>query len=260
MGSGVGKGQETRRATRYGTVQIPVLQNRSWPPPDPFLFFDSKGKAMSTTVQKDYLLTPYRILDLTGEHGLMCGKVLGDFGAEVIIVEPPGGHPARSIGPFYKDERHPEKSLFWFAFNTSKKSITLDIMHSEGQQLLKELVRQTDIVVESFAPGYLDDLGLSYATLSAIKPDLIFTSITPFGQTGPRSNWKGTDLTLQARSGMQYLLGDPDRAPVRISVPCLPLKEVLKQPMPHCLRCFIEIALVRDSTLMWRCSRLVCGR
>ena len=179
---------------------------------------------MNTANQKDYLLTPYRILDLTGEHGLMCGKVLGDFGAEVIIVEPPGGHPARSIGPFYKDERHPEKSLFWFAFNTSKKSITLDIMHSEGQQLLKELVRQTDIIVESFAPGYLDDLGLSYATLSAIKPDLIFTSITPFGQTGPRRNWKGTDLTLQARSGMQYLLGDPDRAPVRISVPMLATK------------------------------------
>ena len=179
---------------------------------------------MSTANQKDYLLSPYRILDLTGEHGLMCGKVLGDFGAEVIIVEPPGGHPARAIGPFYKDEVHPEKSLFWFAFNTSKKSVTLDITRSEGQTLLKELVRETDIVVESFAPGYLDSLALGHASLSATKPDLIFTSISPFGQTGPRRDWKGTDLTLQARSGMQYLLGDPDRAPVRISVPMIATK------------------------------------
>jgi len=179
---------------------------------------------MTTANQKDFLLSPYRVLDLTGEHGLMCGKVLGDFGAEVILIEPPGGHPARSIGPFYKDERHPEKSLFWFAFNTSKKSVTLDITRSEGQKLLKELVQQTDIVVESFAPGYLDALGLGYAALSSIKPDLIFTSITPFGQTGPHRDWKGTDLTLQARSGMQYLLGDPDRAPVRISVPMIATK------------------------------------
>ena len=179
---------------------------------------------MTTTTQKDYLLTPYRVLDLTGETGLMCGKVLGDLGAEVVIVEPPEGHPARAIGPFYEDEVHPEKSLFWFAFNTSKKGMTLDFTRSEGQQLLKELVKQSDIVIESFAPGYLDALGLGYASLSAIKPELIFTSITPFGQSGPRKDWQGTDLTLQARCGFQYLLGDPDRAPVRISVPMIAVK------------------------------------
>jgi len=179
---------------------------------------------MNAAAHKDYLLTPYRVLDLTGEHGLMCGKVLGDFGAEVVMIEPPGGHPARSFGPFYKDEPDPEKSLFWFAFNTSKKGITLDLSRREGQELLKELVRQADILVESFAPGYLDALGLGYAELAAIKPDLIFTSITPFGQHGPRRNWKGTDLTLQARSGFQYLLGDPDRAPVRISIPMIAVK------------------------------------
>ncbi|MBI3756699.1 MAG: CoA transferase [Deltaproteobacteria bacterium] len=169
--------------------------------------------------QKDYLLTPYRVLDLSGESGFMCGKVLGDFGAEVVLVEPPAGHPARAIGPFYQDEVHPEKSLFWFAFNTSKKGVTLDITQPQGQQLLKELVRQSDIVVESFAPGYLDALGIGYAALLTVKPDLIFTSITPFGQKGPRRHWKGSDLTLQARCGFQYLLGNPDRAPVRLSVP-----------------------------------------
>jgi benzylsuccinate CoA-transferase BbsE subunit len=174
---------------------------------------------MSNNSPKDYLLTPYKVLDLAGETGMMCGKVLGDLGAEVVIVEPLGGHPARAIGPFYKDQVDPEKSLFWFAFNTSKKGVTLDITKPEGQQLAKELVRQSDVVIESFAPGYLDSLGLGYEALSAVKPDLIFTSITPFGQQGPRRNWKGRDLTLQARSGFQYLLGDPDRAPVRISVP-----------------------------------------
>jgi benzylsuccinate CoA-transferase BbsE subunit len=179
---------------------------------------------MSGNFQKDYLLTPYRVLDLSGETGFMCGKMLGDLGAEVVIVEPPGGHPARAIGPFYKDEVHPEKSLFWFAFNTSKKGITLDIIRTEGQRLLKELVRQSDMVIESFAPGYLDALGLGYAALSALKPDLIFTSITPFGQKGPRRHWQGTDLTLQARCGFQYLLGDPDRPPVRISVPMIAVK------------------------------------
>ncbi len=179
---------------------------------------------MTTTPQKDYLLTPYRVLDLTGETGFMCGKVLGDLGAEVILVEPPGGHPARAIGPFYGDEPHPEKSLFWFAFNTSKKGITLDLTQPEGQKLVRELVRCSDIVVESFAPGYLDALGLGYSALSASKPDLIFTSITPYGQTGPRKHWKGTDLTLQARCGFLYLLGDPDRAPVRISVPTIAVK------------------------------------
>ncbi len=174
---------------------------------------------MATNDRKDYLLTPYRVLDLSSETGLMCGKVLGDLGAEVVIVEPPTGHPARAIGPFYKDEVHPEKSLFWFAFNTSKKGVTLDITQPQGQTLLKELVRRSDIVIESFAPGYLDALGLGYAALSAVKPDLIFTSITPFGSKGPRRHWKGADLTLQARCGFQYLLGNPDRAPVRISVP-----------------------------------------
>src|SRR5688500_1339694 len=121
---------------------------------------------MSLNRHKDYLLTPYRVLDLTGEHGLMCGKVLGDLGAEVIVVEPPDDHPARTLGPFYKAEIHPEKSLFWFAFNTSKKSITLDVTHPIGQQVLKELVRHADIVVESYAPGYLDALGLGYEALS----------------------------------------------------------------------------------------------
>ena len=77
------------------------------------------------------MLSPYRVLDLTDEKGLFCGKLLGDLGADVIKVERPGGDPARNIGPFYHDEVDPEKSLFWWAFNTSKRGITLDIETSQ---------------------------------------------------------------------------------------------------------------------------------
>ena len=105
------------------------------------------------------MLGPYRVLDLTDEKGLLCGKLLGDLGADVIKIERPGGDPARNIGPFYHDEIDPEKSLFWWAFNTSKKGITLDIETAEGQEVFKRLVKGADLVIESFSPGYMDRLG-----------------------------------------------------------------------------------------------------
>ena len=109
------------------------------------------------------VLGPYRVLDLADEKGLLCGKILGDLGADVIKVEKPGGDPARNIGPYYHDEVDPEKSLFWFALNTSKRGITLDIEKEEGQKIFKELVKNADFVIESFSPGYLDGLGLGYS-------------------------------------------------------------------------------------------------
>src|SRR6266545_1324172 len=95
------------------------------------------------------MLSPYRVLDLTDEKGLLCGKLLGDLGADVIKVEKPGGDPARSIGPFYKDEVHPEKSLFWFAYNNNKRGITLNIETADGQEIFKKLVKNADFVLES---------------------------------------------------------------------------------------------------------------
>ncbi len=86
------------------------------------------------------VLSAYRALDLTDEKGPLCGKVMGDLGADVIKIERPGGDPARNLGPFYHDEPHPEKSLFWFAFNTSKRGITLDIETADGQEIFKRLV------------------------------------------------------------------------------------------------------------------------
>ncbi len=112
------------------------------------------------------MLSGYRVLDLTDEKGLLCGKILGDLGADVIKVEPPGGCSARNIGPFYDNVPHPERSLFWFAYNTNKRGITLDIETSDGKQIFAHLVETADFVIESFPPGFLERLGLGYSSLS----------------------------------------------------------------------------------------------
>ncbi|OGP62658.1 MAG: hypothetical protein A2169_06820 [Deltaproteobacteria bacterium RBG_13_47_9] len=164
-------------------------------------------------------LSSYRILDLTDEQGLMCGKLLGDLGADVIKVEKPGGDPARNIGPFYHDIPDPQKSLYWFAFNTSKRGITLDIETSDGQEILKKLIITSDCLIESFRPGYLDGIGLGYSDLCQTKSDIIVTSIVPFGSTGPYREFEASDLVSWALSGLLYICGDPDRPPVRISFP-----------------------------------------
>ncbi|MFH1381617.1 MAG: CaiB/BaiF CoA-transferase family protein [Chloroflexota bacterium] len=163
------------------------------------------------------MLSPYRVLDLTDEKGLLCGKVLGDLGADVIKVEKPGGDAARSIGPFYHDEPHPEKSLFWFAFNANKRGVTLDITTVDGQDIFKRLARTADFVIESFHPGHMQKLGLGYRALSKINPRLIMVSITPFGQSGPYRNYKAPDIVATALGGYMYPTGDKDRAPLRIS-------------------------------------------
>lgn len=163
------------------------------------------------------LLNDCRILDLTDEKGHFCGKVLGDYGADVIKVEKPGGDPCRNIGPFYKNIEDPEKSLPWFFGNTSKRGITLDIESTEGKEIFSRLLKTTDLVIESFTPGYLDGLGLAFSDLRKVKPDIIMTSITPFGQTGPYAQYQATDLIGVSMGGLTRLLGDLGRPPVRMS-------------------------------------------
>jgi len=141
------------------------------------------------------------------------------LGADIIKVERPGGDPARNVGPFLNDIPDPERSLSWHAFNTSKRSITLDIESPEGREELKKLVETADFFIESFPPGYLDGLGLGYEALSNINPGLIVTSITPFGQTGPYRDMKASELTLWAMSGTLITCGYPDRAPVGPGTP-----------------------------------------
>lgn len=165
------------------------------------------------------LLAPYRVLDLTDEKGFLCGKLLADLGADVVKVEPPGGDPSRDIGPFYHDTPDRQASLYWLAYNANKRGITLDIATPPGRDLFKSLVRTADFVVESFPPGHMGSLGLAYDELAGINPRIIMTSISPFGQTGPYSAYRGSDITVTAMSGYMSTCGDPDRPPLRVSFP-----------------------------------------
>ena len=167
----------------------------------------------------DYLLSPYRVLDLTDERGLLCGKMLADLGADVIQVEPLGGNPARRLGPFFEDDVRPEKSLFWWAYSANKRSITLDIETVDGGNLLLKLAAEADFLIESFSPGYLARLGFGYPDLQALNPGLVMVSITPFGQDGPYADYLATDIVGMALGGFMSLTGDSDRAPLRLSFP-----------------------------------------
>ncbi len=163
------------------------------------------------------VLSPYRVLDLASEPGVFCGKVLGDYGADVIKIEPPRGDPARRVGPFYNDEPDTQKSLFWFAYNTSKRGITLNLETADGRAVFRKLVQTADFVIETFAPGYLDKLGIGYAELEKINPGIIMVSITPFGQSGPYKDWKAPDLVAWAMGGEMAPFGDADRPPFHVS-------------------------------------------
>jgi crotonobetainyl-CoA:carnitine CoA-transferase CaiB-like acyl-CoA transferase len=165
------------------------------------------------------MLEGYRALDLTDEKGFLCGKILAELGVDVIKVERPGGDPSRRIGPFWHDEADPEKSLYWLAYNSSKRGITLDIEKKEGKAIFRRLVQTSHFVIESFPPGHLDRLGLGYPELCRIRKDIILTSITPFGQSGPYSGYQASDLVIMGMAGELFLTGDPDRRPVNISMP-----------------------------------------
>lgn len=174
---------------------------------------------MIDQLEKDTLLGGYRVLDLSDEIGQYCAKILGDYGADVIKIEPPGGDLARNIGPFYKDIIHPEKSLYWFALNTSKRGITLNLETVAGREIIKKLAKTADFIIESFKPGYLDGLGLGYSAIEKINPKVIMTSITPFGQTGPYANYKASDIVIWALSGYMYVCGELESGePYRISL------------------------------------------
>ncbi|MEE8419369.1 MAG: CoA transferase [Dehalococcoidales bacterium] len=165
------------------------------------------------------MLSCYRVLDLTNEKGFLCGRALGDLGADVIKIEPPGGEPSRNIGPFYHDIADSEKSLYWFAFNANKRGITLDITTVDGREIFGKLVKTADVVIESFAPGHMDKLGLGYEVLSRINPGIVMTSISGFGQKGPYRDFNDRDIAVWALSGYMFIAGEPDRPPLVPSYP-----------------------------------------
>ena len=158
-----------------------------------------------------------RVLDLsTGIAGPYCTKLLADYGARVIKVEPPhGGDPIRHHGPFPDDLPHSEKSGLFLFLNTSKEGITLDLESPIGQHLLRRLAKEVDVVVESFSPDKAEALGVRYHRLAVENPRLVVTSLNDYGSDGPRRDHRMTDLTAFALTGFMYPMGQPDRPPVR---------------------------------------------
>ena len=154
-----------------------------------------------------------RVLDLSGIAGQYATRLLADYGADVIKIEPPEGDPVRNMSPYAGDIVDPERSLSFLHYNTNKRSAVVDIATPTGKETLLKLVRSADLVVESFQPGYLDDLGLGYEALSTANPGVVLTSVTPFGQTGPFSAYRGTDLHAAAMGGWMTIQGDPNAPP-----------------------------------------------
>ena len=157
------------------------------------------------------------VLDLTHYvAGPYCTKRLADFGARVIKIEPPlHGDPGRQLGPFPNDAPHPETSGIFLHLNTNKESVTLNLKRLRGRQLFFKLLEHADIVVENFRPGVMRNLQLDYPLLRRVKPSVVMTSISNFGQTGPYRDWRAQDLTLYAMGGEMYSSGATDRDPLK---------------------------------------------
>jgi len=156
-----------------------------------------------------------RVLDLTHYiAGPYCAKLLADFGADVVKVERPDGDPARRMPPFFHDEAGPDKSLLFLYLNTNKSSVTLNLKSPRGQQMLKDLARDSDILVENFSPGVMASFGLDYPALREINPSLVMVSISNFGQKGPYRDYQATDIVEYAMGGLMYIFGSYDREPL----------------------------------------------
>jgi len=170
----------------------------------------------SPTSSKTGPLAGLRVIELgTLLAGPFCGQLLGDFGAEVIKVEPPGqGDPMRVWG---REKAH-GKSLWWPVVARNKKAITLDLRQADGQALLKDLVRQSDFLLENFRPGTMEKWGLGWSELSAINPRLIMIRVSGFGQTGPYSRQAGFGAIGEAMGGLRYVVGDPSTPPSRMGI------------------------------------------
>jgi crotonobetainyl-CoA:carnitine CoA-transferase CaiB-like acyl-CoA transferase len=143
------------------------------------------------------MLSDYKVIDLTTTKGFLCSKLLSDMGAEVIRI----GKPGSEVEQVYA--------------NTGKHSITLDIDKEKGRQIFKRLIKGSDFLIESFAPGYLNTSGIGYPDLAQTNPGLIMASITDFGQTGPYKDYKSSDLVASALGGPMSVCGQPQKPPLK---------------------------------------------
>lgn len=159
-----------------------------------------------------------RVLELSrGVASSYCGKLLADFGADVLKVERPDGDPVRRLGPFPKDRPHLERGGMFQFLNTNKRGITLDLRPRSGRAVFESLAAASDVIISGLKPDTLERLGLGYESLAAQHPDLVLTSITPFGLDGPYRDWQSTELIAQAVSGIAHLTGDAARPPLRFA-------------------------------------------
>lgn len=165
---------------------------------------------------KEGALSDLRVLEM-GQllAGPFCGQLLADFGAEVIKCEQPGvGDPMRQWG---REKPH-GKSLWWPVVGRNKKSITLNLRTPEGQAIVHELVKTTDVLIENFRPGTMEAWNLGYATLKEINPRLIMVRVTGYGQTGPYAPRAGYGAIGEAMGGLRYVVGDPSTQPSRMGI------------------------------------------
>lgn len=160
-------------------------------------------------------LNGLRVLDLTGEvRGAYCGRLLAEYGSDVILVEPPDGNPWRRVGPF-GGQPHPETSLAFLHYYANRRSLALDIGEPRGRELLWRLARNAHVLLEDMPPERRESLGLTVEALAAANPRLVLASLTAFGQNGPDRDYPGGDLVVSAAGGLAALTGDPARAPLR---------------------------------------------
>ena len=155
-----------------------------------------------------------KVLDMAGPEAQGLGRLLADLGADVVLIEPPGGSPGRRHSPRAAPDQ--DVSLHFLNYNTNKRSLVLDLESGTGCSELRALLREADVLIESFQPGYLDGIGLDIRRIGRINPRLVVTSITPFGSSGPHRGFLGGELVVQAMGGLMFMQGDPDMPPCSV--------------------------------------------
>jgi benzylsuccinate CoA-transferase BbsE subunit len=165
------------------------------------------------------LLSGLRVIELASDRAAYAGKLMGDLGADVIVVEAPGGHASRGFGPFVDDQADPDKCLWWWHYNTSKRSVVLDLETEDGRAAFRRLAQGADIVLEGEDPGVLDALGIDHPRIRADAPGLVWVSVTPNGRRLADLHEPTTDLTLLAAGGLVWNCGYDDHSlpPIRPS-------------------------------------------
>jgi len=165
------------------------------------------------------LLSGLRVVEIASDRAAYSGKLMGDLGADVIVVEGPGGHKTRGYGPFVADKPDPDNCLWWWNYNTSKRSVVLDLETEEGRESFRKLARSADIVLEGEDPGVLDALGIDHTQIRSDSPELVWVSVTPNGRQRPDLHEPATDLTILAGGGLVWNCGYDDHTlpPIRPS-------------------------------------------